>query len=156
MTYYEDASDEERAPYDAMVREALDLPPGDERRRELARLCRVGAYRPTPADWPEFSPAQWRDAIMYLRGRTELSVGDHVCIDRENFASVWTVRSVEERQVEDDDYEETGRMVRRTKIHCEAYAIDGDYAVLPGADTIDLADRIVWARSVAECEIRKI
>lgn len=156
--YYETATPEERAPYDEMVRVALAMPPSDERRRpELARLCRVGAYRPRPTDWPEFSPAEWRDGKMVLRGRGHgLKAGEQVCVDRENFANVWTVLTVEEYQVEADDWEDTGRMVWRTMLDVEAFAINGDYAVLPGHDTVDLLRCIEWFRTSAEIAIRKI
>jgi hypothetical protein len=154
-TYYEDGTPEQRAPYDAMVREALALPPSDERRRELARLCRVGAYRPKRQDWPEFGDADWRDGVFYLRGKAQgLAVGQRVCADRENIARVYEIVQLEEKNVEADDFEDTGRMIWKTEIQVSAIDGDGDYNVLPGEDTEDVERRIIWARSNAELKIR--
>lgn len=144
----------EQEAYETMLREALALPVGDARRRELARLCRCGVYRPAPADWPEFDDAAWRDGVFYLRGKARgLAVGDKICADRENFARLYEITTLEEKQVEADDYEETGKMEWKTKIHVKAVGIDGDYNVLPGMDNEDVKDRIIWARSAAEDSI---
>lgn len=156
-TYYEDGTAEQRAPYGEMVRDALAMPDSDKRRRELGRLCRTGAYRPQPSDWPEFSDADWRDGVFCLRGRArDFVVGQHICAGRENFARVFEILSIAERHVEPEDWEDTGKMVWRTNIHVKAVAIDGDYAVLPGDEPEDIADRIIWSRSLAEDTIRRI
>lgn len=155
-TYFEDGTREQRAPYDAMVREALALPMGDPHRNlELARLCRCGAYQPRRVDWPGFAEEAWRDGVFLLRGKARgLAVGQRVCADRENIARVYEIVQCEENEVEADDYEETGKTVWKTKLHVRALAINGDYSVIPGEDTEDVADRVIWARCNAEVAIR--
>jgi hypothetical protein len=147
----------DREAYDTMLREALALPVGDTRRQELARLCRCGVYRPTPTDWPEFAATAWFDGIFYLRGKARgLAVGDRICADRENFARLYEITTLGEKQVEAEDYEETGKMEWTTKIHVKAVCIGDSYDVLPGSENEDIQDRIIWAWSLAEDTIRRI
>lgn len=105
----------------------------------------------------EITEADKHSGHMTLRGsvarNSDLAVGRHVCIDRANSASVYTVTKIQPLAHEDGDDGDDGNPA--TRLYVEGVHIDGDYAVLPGDEAIDIADRIIRLLSRAELKRRK-
>ncbi|MDP9175641.1 MAG: hypothetical protein M3O30_17495 [Planctomycetota bacterium] len=113
---------------------------------QFRRLIRCGKIIARPEDFPEIPAEDWhRGTITMRRWGHGLKVGDDVCVDRENFARVYRIDSVAEITIEDDD----DRPRKATRIEVSEIQINGDYAVLPGSDTRDIASDIIRMKSHA-------
>ena len=69
-----------------------------------------------------------------------------ICIDGENYAAVYRVVTATETTVDEGDYDQP---IKVTRLQYEQVAINGDYAVLPGDDTTDVTDCLMWMRCTA-------
>lgn len=113
-----------------------------ENRSEFVRLIRAGILVARPEDFPEVPADAWHRGLVVVRGwRKDLGVGDKFCIDRENTATVFVVDSVDQAWEEDAENYDLPRKVTRYRVH--EMQVNGDYAVLPGSTTPDLAEYLL-------------